>query len=837
MRTRLLKFFFVLAALLALSGRASAQNPICSQLSFSVAYGVTATCTVGTQGVSAGMMLQTAGTSVVPVTAGQGGGIFGVALQGGGTGQTIVVAIDGMAQISVDGSCTEGQYIIVSPTTNGMGHCTASPGSNQWGGTTMQSISAAGSVYALVSPYGVGEGSSGGSSSWSSVSAGSNPNPLTMASGGSLTPAGLGIGIVEANEIYAATVSTLPSASSSNGQSYVVTDIATIGSCATGSGSNLGICRSNGTSWVWIGASGGAPIMAYYYGPQCPPGYKCYYTPADTKYDNTCTWTGTTITCTDSPFTSTAVDSGKQVGGWNTCETDLAPNGYGGAITTSTTPVTITAVTDANHATISTTAANVQASAGCLVFGHADDSYAVTLETAYAADTTQCPKIMLAAANYLWNQPHFNTQPVGCSALPELFNSTYGNVVYPAGYDLEGRGPGNTVIHLGVPFPMGASKTTVNSLTGYFAIPVMGTWRDFQMTGDGQAACNVPAASNIILATIDKMRDMLFTNFCFTQGQGIVGIYANTLNLFDTVNNSGFGDVGVATAGAWNQGIRLGIENSPTNNLINYGGTSGAAGSWGFNCILCVFGGAVQLPTTTENGVVANNGVMYLKNTYIQNCPITGIAQTNAARLFYTPSASISYTYFDNVIFRNINPGSNTGTSSIYCGSGPCVNYFKNTYLTHGSAGNSMADGYAGSIQYDQGGNFLDATGWTTIHGQVIGEANSSNVTLNSSSAITLSANWGTSPTKTAFTGGDFPTQFTITNGSGSTGASPTIAYVFPNPLPFAPYYCTATQQGGTNATGTFTSSALSATGVTFTFSLTPTASDTEIVSIICATP
>ena len=148
-----------------------------------------------------------------------------------------------------------------------------------------------------------------------------------------------------------------------------------------------------------------------------------------------------------------------------------------------------------------------------------------------------------------------------------------------------------------------------------------------------------------------------------------------------------------------------------------------------------------------------------------------------------------------------------------------------------------MADGYAGSIQYDQGGNFLDATGWTTIHGQVIGEANSSNVTLNSSSAITLSANWGTSPTKTAFTGGDFPTQFTITNGSGSTGASPTIAYVFPNPLPFAPYYCTATQQGGTNATGTFTSSALSATGVTFTFSLTPTASDTEIVSIICATP
>ena len=46
-----------------------------------------------------------------------------------------------------------------------------------------------------------------------------------------------------------------------------------------------------------------------------------------------------------------------------------------------------------------------------------------------------------------------------------------------------------------------------------------------------------------------------------------------------------------------------------------------------------------------------------------------------------------------------------------------------------------------------------------------------------------------------------------------------------------------AIQVGGTNAVGTFTASALSATGVTFTFSLTPTAASTEIVSITCVVP
>jgi collagen type VII alpha len=61
--------------------------------------------------------------------------------------------------------------------------------------------------------------------------------------------------------IGAATVATLPSAASSTGKIYAVTDAATAGSCSSGSGSAQSLCRSDGTSWVSIGdgGSGGGP--------------------------------------------------------------------------------------------------------------------------------------------------------------------------------------------------------------------------------------------------------------------------------------------------------------------------------------------------------------------------------------------------------------------------------------------------------------------------------------------------------------------------------------------------------------------------------------------------
>lgn len=56
------------------------------------------------------------------------------------------------------------------------------------------------------------------------------------------------------------TVATLPSAAMWSGYVVVVTDSATAGSCTSGSGSALAICRSTGSAWVTL--SGGATVTA-----------------------------------------------------------------------------------------------------------------------------------------------------------------------------------------------------------------------------------------------------------------------------------------------------------------------------------------------------------------------------------------------------------------------------------------------------------------------------------------------------------------------------------------------------------------------------------------------
>jgi len=142
----------------------------------------------------------------------------------------------------------------------------------------------------------------------------------------------------------------------------------------------------------------------------------------------------------------------------------------------------------------------------------------------------------------------------------------------------------------------------------------------------------------------------------------------------------------------------------------------------------------------------------------------------------------------------------------------------------------------AGGTYISNGGN--TCTGHApVVAGAVINEAGDANFVPVTAGKLVLSANWGTGAAVGTLSGGDAPIQFTITNGSASTGASPTITYTFPTPYLVAPFSCSATQTGGTNANGTFTPSALSTAGVTFTFSLTPTASSTEIVQITCVTP
>ena len=100
------------------------------------------------------------------------------------------------------------------------------------------------------------------------------------------------------------------------------------------------------------------------------------------------------------------------------------------------------------------------------------------------------------------------------------------------------------------------------------------------------------------------------------------------------------------------------------------------------------------------------------------------------------------------------------------------------------------------------------------------------------------SANFGTNAAVSVPTGNLTRFTFTLTNGSGSVGASPTIAFTFPLSLLAAPSSCSLWQVGGTQAITALTEflapSSIGTTGVTFTYNGTPTINDTEFYQGSC---
>ena len=123
-------------------------------------------CIAGAK-VSAGQILALNGSDqVVPITAGVANRTFGVAVQSAPSGFTVGVATAGSVDVLVDGSCTIGQAIVISPTTNGLGHCESLIGTSpQSIGTASSASSGASYVSAQISPLSSGSGTSSGSRS------------------------------------------------------------------------------------------------------------------------------------------------------------------------------------------------------------------------------------------------------------------------------------------------------------------------------------------------------------------------------------------------------------------------------------------------------------------------------------------------------------------------------------------------------------------------------------------------------------------------------------------------------------------------------------------------
>jgi hypothetical protein len=474
--------------------------------------------------------------------------------------------------------------------------------------------------------------------------------------------------------------------------------------------------------------SGAAPVMAYYLGSSCPVANtgQCFNTPANVRVDNTCTWSNasTTVTCTDTPFA--AGDVGKQVMGWNSCGTDQPVNFYtAGTITSGTTVITISSVTDSNHAVLSATPANTQATAGCFIFGNTDDAGASALDAAYSTQAGFCPKILLAGGQYFFSKPHFTAQPPGCSTLPGIVGSpTYGNLDLPDGLEVEGRGTGNTVIYLTNNFPNGASKVTNNSISSWFAIPPLGGWRDLQISGGGQAGtcAGTTGGDVLIYMAVGKIADVTLTNFCSIPGNATggffltIGIYADLLNQFNRFNMSAFGARALRIQGAGQStGFQVAIENSGTMSLD----VQAASSLRSFSCTDCFFTGAMTFNAGQQGnnwGVVnvGGNATVRLKNTIIFNCPAVNCNTQRGVPILINMAGSGSKIFLDGVNGGFINPGTNTsGFGGPYCGTGhTCSVFIRDSSLFHPTAGGSFTSFNSGDVFTDEGGNNLDIGAW-----------------------------------------------------------------------------------------------------------------------------
>lgn len=462
-----------------------------------------------------------------------------------------------------------------------------------------------------------------------------------------------------------------------------------------------------------------------------------------------------------------------------------------GAISSAGAPV-ITSFISATSVQI-TTAANVQAAqTGCFIWGTPDDANAVLVEAAYDV-ALQCPKLMLSAAGYWFNNFHFNSQPTACGNLGAINNTQFGNLFYPVGFELEGRGVGNTAIWLGTNFPTGAvGGACTNGTVGVaampatqcFAIPQFGHWRDLRIDGGGNGAAatiNNGAADSAdligaIIASIDNVTVANWGNTnqfttCFTLGYQV--------QLYQ-VNNSACGlGFRVLTGQGVVSGFKVYNENSLGNQNFISGvdiqgppGSSGATLGYSFVCTYCGF--YTILPNATGVNIVANEaGSVLLRNTQIGPM-FSNATQSFGYRCRTTPGGLLILE--DSQIKIN-----HITTDSAIVDNVACTTVIRDSTLTSGATGSAYT-GVSGSKFLSEGGNTL--TGPVTVNAAADLLLKDSDALTGVTSGITptcaFTSGGGTSPSCAIQAGSTNEKGVIIaTTGTGAPGSSGTVTLTF----------------------------------------------------------
>jgi hypothetical protein len=486
------------------------------------------------------------------------------------------------------------------------------------------------------------------------------------------------------------------------------------------------------------------------------------------------------------------------------------------AVVNSATSVTVDCAAPGNCVSPNASASSTVGDA--VVLYGPDSTAAIESAIATASGTPGCPAVIIPQGIYFFNTPVDATlAPVGTAAcnnnslvhqLPQATQYNGGG-----GLTILGMGTNSSVL---VPTP---DFTNGGAKTGCFGGGSLNqTWMNFTVSGFGQSylGAGFDPCSDLVFMASYNVINVTFHGWGARSSPGNIGMaVTNGFNHLTNVEAFGIGGGSACdTSGGTNYFVNVTCGNS--------GGTSG--------------NGALK---------VSNGQLISTNSTFIGGNP-NNSAQIEVAAVWQSTNDQVSLdsvnsgasddikidnggiAYITNM--TNVSGGVNSKGIEVVAGGKLWLAGYHHT----GASPNASVTN-AGTI-FDGGGNTF--TGTVTNTGSWLNEANSANAAVVTAAKLVLSGGWGSTAAWTALSGGNAPIQGTITNSGTGQGASPTITYTFPTPYPVAPFRCTATQTGGTNASlAPYTASALSATGVTFTATGTPTAASTEIMLITCDTP
>lgn len=479
-----------------------------------------------------------------------------------------------------------------------------------------------------------------------------------------------------------------------------------------------------------------------------------------------------------------------------------------------------------------------------LVWGTQDDRAAINAAALAAwGDGVHCYALVFPSGMAFFTPPILNVAvPSGSPCNGTLIGDAtqIGPVVY-------GQGAGNSDL---VPLPGTtnfANCTGGNSGTACIAGPKNWFAHDWGVFGFGIADNGTTHNNNLVefygnpgggSCTATAFWNMAFNNW-EAASVGTQGVDINYGCAVLNASNStieAFGNTGLVA-----------LDSNPGNTTVNLTGIDsfGSSGSGTAGASLLI----------TAQKVVSTGGWYWGNNSAI-----------NAAVVKFGSNANAVFNSFGDHI---LGTGNGNNTLTVYFPAGGTINLSGTTVETSNSsgAGNNYLFFCPGAVTcnvaayssilnvsgtkaamfnnsgtlnyYDGCANKLTQGG--TLANSAINVFGSCSVTGTNitAGALVLSAGWGTTAAWTALSGSTQYVQGTITASGSGQAANPTIAYTFPTPFIQTPTACFALQVGGTQGAvaNPFTPSALSKTGVTFTYNGTPGAGSTLIVQVECWNP